>query len=267
MRPIDVAKHFCPHAKASYLSAFENGDGLFSKHGITTPLRLAHFCAQVFHETGALRVERESGNYSAARIVEIFGVGKHSAKVTVSQARKLAGDGPALFERVYGLGNPRKHDLGNTQPGDGWRYRGGGIMQTTGRDNYRRMGKKCGVDFEANPKLVLSAEHALKPALQEWSDGNLNAAADADDIRKITKRINGGYNGLADRRAWLAKLKKHITSVELDAAISNTKAVVAVVTGVAATASAATVGFEPWQIIVAGVAVVGIAIFILNKRS
>ncbi|HEY2685792.1 MAG TPA: hypothetical protein VGI93_19940 [Steroidobacteraceae bacterium] len=69
------------------------------------------------------------------------------------------------------------------------------------------MGQKCGVDFEGHPELVLSAEHALKPALAEWTEGNLNAAADRDDIVTITKRINGGTNGLDDRRAWFRKIK------------------------------------------------------------
>lgn len=216
-RPIDVVRKLCPKARASYLAAFENGDALFEKHGITTPLRLAHFLAQVCHETGGLSIEWESGSYSAPRLMQIFGVGKHSARVTEAEAQRLAHNGPAIFERVYGLGNPSKaKELGNTVEGDGWRFRGGGMMQTTGRYNYRKMGQKTGVDFEAHPELVLSAEHALKPALAEWTAGNLNAKADADDIRSITKRINGGYNGMADREQWLAKAKKLVGPVTLD---------------------------------------------------
>lgn len=212
-RPIDVVRKLCPKARASYLSAFENGDGLFQKHDITSPLRLEHFLAQCLHETGGLTVEWESGAYSAARLLQIFGVGHHSAGITPSEAAKLDHNGPAIFERVYGLGNPRKaKELGNTQPGDGFRYRGGGIMQTTGRANYRRMGQRCGVDFEGNPELVLSAEHALKPALAEWTEGKLNVAADRDDILTITKRINGGTNGLDDRKVWLGRLKSFINA-------------------------------------------------------
>ena len=216
MRPIDVVRKLCPRARPSYLAAFENGDALFKQHGITTPLRLAHFLAQAFHETGGLTVEWESGNYSAERLLQIFGVGHHSAKVTANEATQLAHNGPAIFERVYGLGNPTKaKELGNTQPGDGFRYRGGGILQTTGRANYRRMGQKCGVDFEIHPGLVLSAEHALKPALAEWSEGHLNDAADRDDIRAITRKINGGYNGLDDRQAWFRRIRLLIDKVDL----------------------------------------------------
>jgi putative chitinase len=214
MRPIDAVRKLCPKARASYLQAFENGDGLFRQHGITTPLRLAHFLAQCLHENGGLQIEWESGAYSAARLCEIFGEGRHSAAITAAEAERLARNPALIFERVYGLGNPKKaKELGNVNPGDGFKYRGGGIMQTTGRANYRRMGQRCGVDFEARPDLVVSAEHALKPALAEWSAGNLNDAADRDDIRTITRRINGGYNGLADRQAWLAKARMAIGPV------------------------------------------------------
>ena len=111
---------------------------------------------------------------------------------------------------------PRLHE----KPGDGFRYRGGGILQTTGRDNYWRLGQKCQVDFEAHPELVVSAEHALKPALAEWSEDKLNDYADADDLLAVSRAINlgnpksrGTPNGLEDRRRWLAKLKTLIKSV------------------------------------------------------
>ena len=68
------------------------------------------------------------------------------------------------------------------------------------------MGQACGVDFEGNPDLVTAPEHALKPALQEWSDGNLNRFADQNDIRTITLRINGGLNGFDERKAFFAQL-------------------------------------------------------------
>jgi predicted chitinase/peptidoglycan hydrolase-like protein with peptidoglycan-binding domain len=219
-RAIDIVRKVAPRARENYLFAFERGDALLKQHDITTPLRLAHFLAQVLHETDDLNVQWESGAYSAPRLMQIFGAGHHSAAITQSEASALCQQPmprreELIFERVYGLGNPKKaKELGNVNPGDGYRYRGGGILQTTGRDNYRRMGQKCGVDFEAQPELVVSAEDALKPALAEWSEGNLNAAADRDDIVSITRRINGGQIGLDSRRDKLAKLKPLITSVE-----------------------------------------------------
>jgi putative chitinase len=214
-RAVDVVRRVAPNARREYLEAFEAGDALLQAHNITTPDRLAHFLAQVLHESGALTVQFENMSYSAKRMLEIFGVGKHSAAITAAEANRLQHNPPALAERVYGLGNPKKaKELGNTEPGDGYRYRGGGILQTTGRYNYRTMGKKCGVDFEKDPGLVCSAEHCLKPALHEWTQGSLNALADKGDLRGITKRINGGYNGLADREKWFKKVRPLIDKVD-----------------------------------------------------
>lgn len=243
-KPVDIAKKLCPRARSEYLAALAAGGSLFKQHGITTPLRMAHFLAQAFHETGGLTVVRESGNYRAARIMQIFGVGRHSAAVTASEAEDLAGNGPALFERVYGAGNPKKaKELGNTEPGDGWKFRGNGILQTTGRGNHRRMGRLCGVDFEANPDLVTSPAHALKPALAEWSEGHCNDYADKDNLRAITRRINGGYNGIVNRETWFRKIRPLIDTVDIeetpapDAPITKTAGIVvggAVVAGAAA---------------------------------
>ena len=206
-RTIAAVNRLAPRAHANYLEALRQGAPLFEKHGITTPQRMAHFLAQAMQETGSFTVLRESMNYRAARIVEIFGVGHHSARITEAEAAILAHNERALSERVYGLGNPGKaHELGNTEPGDGFHYRGNGVLQTTGRGNHRRMGQACGLDFEGHPELVTAPEHALKPALQEWTDGNLNVAADRDDIVKITKVINGGVNGLPERKAFFARL-------------------------------------------------------------
>lgn len=207
MNIIDAVNRVALRAHNNYLQAIRQGGPLFEQHGITTPLRIAHFLAQALHETGLFTVLRENMNYSAGRMVEIFGVGRHSAAVTASEAARLAGHPEAIAERVYGLGNPRKaRELGNTEPGDGFRYRGDGVLQTTGRGNHRRMGAACGVDFEGSPELVTAPEHALKPALQEWTESNLNSFADRNDIRTITRKINGGFNGLPEREALFNKI-------------------------------------------------------------
>lgn len=221
-RAVDVIRRLAPQAKPDYVAAFERGDRLLAAHGITTPNRLAHLLAQILHESGGCRVEFENMNYRAARLLEVFGVGKHSAAVTPVEAQALAGHPEAIAERVYGLGNPRKaRELGNANPRDGFRYRGGGLMQTTGRFNYRKMGQACGVDFENGPELIVSPEHALKPALAEWTAGGLNAFADADDLVSISRAINLGNPhasgtpiGLADRRKWLDKLRPLIDRVD-----------------------------------------------------
>ena len=224
-RAVDVVRRVAPRARPTYVAAFEQGDALLFAHGITTRSRLAHFLAQVLHETGGLEIEWENMSYGAPRLLEVFGTGCHSAGITPGEAQALAHRPEAIAERVYGLGNPSKaRALGNTQPGDGFRYRGGGLMQTTGRANYRRMGEKCGVDFEGEPHLVLSAEHALKPALCEWTEGRLNAFADCDDILSISRAINIGNphaprrpNGMEDRVAWYARVHSRIDRVEFAA--------------------------------------------------
>jgi len=206
-RTLNVLHSVAPGAKDVYLQAIRAGAPLFTKHEITTPQRMAHFLAQAMQETGGFTVLRESMSYSVPRMLEIFGVGKHSAKITAAEAPALAHNEQALAERVYGPGNPKKaQELGNTQAGDGFRYRGNGVLQTTGRGAHRRMGAACGLDFEGHPELVTQPEHALKPALQEWSDGNLNAAADVNDIRHITLIINGGLNGFSERQGFLGRL-------------------------------------------------------------
>src|SRR5215831_9087309 len=100
---IDTVTRVAPNARGNYLEAIRQGGPLFEEHGITTPLRLAHFLAQALHETGGFTVLRENMNYKAPRLLEIFGVGHHSAAVTAAEANRLAGKPEAIAERVYGL--------------------------------------------------------------------------------------------------------------------------------------------------------------------
>lgn len=139
------------------------------KYAITTPLRIAHFIAQLAHESGAFRY-----------------------------AEELA-DGRAYEGRV---------DLGNTQPGDGPRYKGRGLIQLTGRANYAAYSKASGVDYLAKPdKLANDPYAAVDVACWFWQTRDLNKLADADDVRGITRRINGGFNGIDDRIDYLARGK------------------------------------------------------------
>ena len=211
--PIDVVEvldrsmPMMPHALDNYTQAIRQSGPLFEQAGITTPLRMAHFLAQTLFETGRFTVLREDMNYSAQRLFDVFGVNHHSAAVTLEEAVDLARHPEQIAERVYGLGNPHKaQELDNRQPGDGFRYRGNGVLQMTGRGAHRRTGQACGVDFEGNPDLATAPEHALKPALQEWTEGRLNAFADKNDIATITRKINGGFNGLPERRLMFDKV-------------------------------------------------------------
>lgn len=220
---IDQIKKVAPHSKFDLAQAVVDAvsDGSFAKVGITNAQRFSHFMSQILHESGGLTIREESLNYrSPERIMKIFGVGNHSARVTWDEARALVGKPEALAERVYGIKSAKSRDLGNTEPGDGWRFRGSGPIQITGRSIYREMTKMLrklfGVptesadeefDLEANPELARTPRIGILVALAFWHQRQLNDEADRDDILTITKRINGGRNGLEDRRQYLQKCK------------------------------------------------------------
>jgi putative chitinase len=207
MRAVEIIRRVAPHARPDYVAAFDAGDAQLAAAQITTPPRLAHFLAQVLEETGGLTIATESGNYSAPRICAVW----PSRFGSIAAAEPYAHNAEKLFNTVYA------NRMGNGPPasGDGFRYRGRGILQTTGRGSYRKYGQRYGVDFETNPDLVVAAEHALKPALAEWTDAGCNALADRDDIHAITKRINGGYTNFAERVRWLHVVKPLIDRVDL----------------------------------------------------
>jgi len=206
---LDQLAQLAPEAKPQYREAFRNGTEILTRHGINaSPLRVAHFMAQVLHESGACKVLVESFRFSVPRMLEIFGVGKHSAAITPEEAKLLEGKPSTLAERVYGLGNPKKaKELGNIDPGDGAKFIGRGLIQMTGRASYDMFGKRLGIDLVANPDLAIDPRFMLSIAAGEWGEKGCNAFADADDIVKVTKAINGGRIGLKERRAWLEKTK------------------------------------------------------------
>lgn len=141
----------------------------FRTYGILdNGLRLAHFMGQCSHESGGFRYMEEIASGSA-------------------------------YEG--------RRDLGNTEPGDGKRFKGRGPIQLTGRANYRAFGREVGIDFESHPEIVSYPSVGLMAAVRYWDSRNLNAKADADDLLGITEAINGGTNGLEDRKVQTAKAK------------------------------------------------------------
>ena len=207
--------HIAPKAKTEYIDALmialDRGD--FEKYEINTPMRIAHFIAQIAHESAGFTALRENMNYSAKRIMEIFGTGKHSAGVSVEEATRLAGKGYDLAERVYGIGNPKKaRELGNLNAGDGWNYRARGPMGITGKRNYERAASVIGdISIVIQPDNILKTDILFTPAFEFWKDHSLNLRADQNDIGFITETINGGFNGLADRKAYFAKTYNALT--------------------------------------------------------
>lgn len=165
-------------------------DAACRRFDITTPRRLRHFLGQVHHESMGLTRLEEALSYSADRLCEVWPL----RFPTVAAATPFARNPRALANKVYG------GRMGNVGPDDGWRYRGRGLLMTTGRKNYAEAGERIGLDLIAYPELLAEARAAALAAGAFWSANGCNALADRDELELLTRRINGGLNGLADRR-------------------------------------------------------------------
>ncbi|MCA2980842.1 MAG: LysM peptidoglycan-binding domain-containing protein [Myxococcaceae bacterium] len=137
--------------------------------GITTPARRSAFLAQLAHESGELRY---------------------------------------MEEIASGADYEGRRDLGNTEPGDGRRYKGRGPIQLTGRANYRAAGEALGIDLEGNPERAADPDVAFRIATWYWQTRGLNTLADQGNFREITRRINGGYNGMDDRERYYQRARE-----------------------------------------------------------
>lgn len=191
-----------PTAKPELVAAIVRNWAAAQRAGINTPVRTQHFLAQIATETGGFRSIDESLNYSVDGLRATFGKHRISDADVEKHGRKpgRAANQEAIGNLVYGGAWGATH-LGNTQPGDGWRYRGGGFIQTTGRANYGRAG------YENDPAALRDPDRGFLAALTFWTDNGLNALADTDDVTAVRKRINGGTNGLAEAKRYTAKAK------------------------------------------------------------
>lgn len=171
----DDFKRFAKAARAHIAAGIVEHSGTMAEFGIDTPLRVAHFMAQIAHESASFRTTRE---YASGKAYE------------------------------------GRRDLGNTRTGDGVRFRGHGLIQVTGRHNHRAFTRWAQArypdapDFEAAPDTLMEFPWALLSAIWYWDSRNLNRLADKNDLRAITKKINGGYNGLSDRKVWFNRAWK-----------------------------------------------------------
>lgn len=163
----------------------------------------------VFRKLGASQSRAEELGLAANVHLRTFGILDNSLRLIhfLAQLAHESGNFRYMEEIASGAAYEGRKDLGNTQAGDGKRYKGRGPIQLTGRANYRKYGQQLGIDFENNPDIVALPSVGLLVACKFWSDNDLNTLADKDDVLTITRRINGGTNGLADREAHLAKLR------------------------------------------------------------
>lgn len=146
---------------------------VLESYEIDNYLRIAHFMGQVTHECAGFRTTEEFAS------------------------------GAAYENRT---------DLGNIHPGDGRRYKGRGLIQLTGRDNYRTIGAKLGLDLEDNPTLAADPLTSLKISCEYWKSRAINAPSDQDDLIRVTRLVNGGLNGLDDRSTYIRRAKGALKS-------------------------------------------------------
>jgi putative chitinase len=176
---------------------------------INTPQRVAAFLAQTSHESGGYTMLSENLNYRAATLAAcwpnrfaVLGPDKKPKKengklVPTAVANSIAGKAELIANLVYSsrMGN------GPAESGEGWKYRGRGLKQLTGKFNYEKCGKDLGLDLVGNPDLLLEPMYAARSAGWFWRSNSLSVFADKGDLEGMTKRINGGLIGYAERKA------------------------------------------------------------------
>ena len=165
----------------------------FEKFDISTPERQACFLGQCAHESGGFTALSENLNYSASSLCRVW----PKRFPTVTDGQNYERNPQKIANKVYAnrMGN------GDEESGEGFAYRGRGLIQLTGKSNYEACGEAIGVDLVSNPDLVATPEYAALSAGWFWDKNNLNKFADANDMEGLTKKINGGTHGIEDRVA------------------------------------------------------------------
>jgi putative chitinase len=178
---------------------------LFEKYEINTPNRIAGFMAQCAHESADFTTLEENLNYNEKALNSVFGryfgAGKEDAKAYARNPEKIAN---YVYMDKY---RSKRGAMGNVEDGDGWRFRGRGIKQLTGRNNYTAFGKSIGMTAEEAAEYVATPQGAIESACWFWATNKLATWADKGDNVGLTKKINGGTIGLEDRnKRWEAAL-------------------------------------------------------------
>ena len=173
----------------------------FDKYDINTPKRQAGFIGQCQHESGNFKTLEENLHYSAASLMRVW-PSRFSDQATADQ---YANNPEKIANKVYA------GRMGNTEDGDGFKYRGRGVLQLTGKDSYIFCGQALKLDLMDNPDLLLEPMNAMLSAGWFWNKRGLNAAADVSGWEEVTRKINGGVLGLDDR---IAKITKALQILE-----------------------------------------------------
>ena len=190
-----------PRAPLAHREALTTEHEAMGAAGLFEPGHRLHvFLAQLGHESAGLTRCVESLYYTRPETLMAVWPSRFP---TVEAATPYLRRSRALAEKVYG----GRTSLGNSEPGDGARFIGRGFLQITGRANYRALGRRIGVDLEAEPELAARPDIAVRLACAYWTMRRINETCDAGSFRAVTRRINGGLTGYADRLAWLEKAR------------------------------------------------------------
>jgi putative chitinase len=202
----DQIGRLAPRIHPGYRDAFADGQAVLDHYGISeSTLRVAHFFAQILHESAGLTVQFENLDYSAGRLSVVW-PSRFRPAGPLDPAR-YAHNQQRLANAVYG------GRMGNLGPGDGYTFRGRGLLQLTGRDSYAeatallRLSFPEAPDFTRDPELVLSPAWCLHVAASAWLARDCNRLADQDALPELTIRINGGLIGLPERLAWFKRTR------------------------------------------------------------
>ncbi|MBV9219458.1 MAG: glycoside hydrolase family 19 protein [Methylobacteriaceae bacterium] len=192
----DQLHRISPVARSDIVAAIiDKADEMFPAYGLATLLRVRHFLAQVAEETGGLRVLEEDLDYSAMRLMQVW----PARFPTLATAEPYAHNPRRLADRVYG------GRMGNTGPDDGWKYRGRGLLQTTGKATFALLQHDTGLPLVDQPELASAPEHMLQCAVVSFVRiHGVLAACDRNDVVGVTRLVNGGLTNLAARRLYLA---------------------------------------------------------------
>ncbi|WP_440530588.1 glycoside hydrolase family 19 protein [Serratia nevei] len=181
---------------------FPHLETTFSEFGIVSPVEQAMFIAQVGHESAGFTAVAESFNYSVDGLIATFGPKSKAKRLTAEQCKMLGrqrSESVVPVNRQAAIANLVYGDrLGNKSTGDGWKYRGRGLIQITGADNYRACSVGIKTDLLLVPDLLEKDEYAMRSAGWFWKSRNCGQYA--GDVERVTLLINGGTNGLADRK-------------------------------------------------------------------
>jgi putative chitinase len=172
---------------------------ILPKYNITTRRRVSHFISQCAHESQDFRILEENLNYSENALKAVFSryFGTPPKRNAAEYARKPEKIANYVYQDEF---RSLSGKMGNIKPGDGWLFRGRGLKQLTGRNNYSAFGKSIGVSAEEATLYVATEKGAIESATWFWDTHNLNNIADTDNVVLMTKRINGGNIGIIDRQ-------------------------------------------------------------------